>query len=187
MARGAQKAAEDMSKSGYNTAQEFNTQQIQGNAQLQNYLIPQYQNLVNNPGFDQATKNAITQNSEGASAATYASANDALARRAARTGNTAGEVAGMDKLAQEKAQTMSGVAANNQIQFANRAKADVSEGLQGMSGLYGMDTNLLAKSLGIPPEYLQQYNEAASRPSFGQQYLLGAQKAATQLAASGGG
>ncbi|HLZ91101.1 MAG TPA: hypothetical protein VKQ28_05250, partial [Candidatus Acidoferrum sp.] len=89
------------------------------------------------------------------------------ARRAARTGNTAGEVAGMDLLAQNKAKTMSGVAAGDQIQFANRAKSDVSQGLKGASELYGMDTNLLARSLGLPPEYLQQYNNGANQKSQG--------------------
>jgi hypothetical protein len=66
----------------------------------------------------------------------------------------------MDKLAQDKAGTMASTAAGNQIQFANRAKADVSEGLQGISGLYGMDTNLLSKSLGLPVEYLNSYINA---------------------------
>jgi len=167
MARGAQKSAEDMSKSGYGGAQQFNTNLETSNQQLQSYLLPQYQNLIQNPGYDQTTKNAITQNSEGATAATYASAGDALARRAARTGNTAGEVAGMDLLAQNKAKTMSGVAAGDQIQFANRAKSDVSQGLKGASELYGMDTNLLARSLGLPPEYLQQYNNGANQKSQG--------------------
>src|ERR1043166_4656610 len=138
-ARGAQKASEDMSKSGYNSAQQFNTNLESSNSALQNYLLPQYKNMIQNPGYDQATKNAITQNSEGA---------------------------GMDKLAQDKAGTMASTAAGNQIQFANRAKQDVQEGTAGLSGLYGMDTNLLSKSLGIPAEYLQQYNNAANqRPS----------------------
>src|ERR1043166_1314744 len=159
-ARGAQKASEDMSKSGYNSAQQFNTNLESSNSALQNYLLPQYKNMIQNPGYDQATKNAITQNSEGAAGAAYGSASDALARRAARTNNTAGEVAGMDKLAQDKAGTMASTAAGNQIQFANRAKADVSEGLQGISGLYGMDTNLLSKSLGLPVEYLNSYINA---------------------------
>src|ERR1041384_974764 len=93
-ARGAQKASEDMSKSGYNSAQQFNTNLESSNSALQNYLLPQYKNMIQNPGYDQATKNAITQNSEGAGGAAYGSASDGVARRAARTNNTAGEVAG---------------------------------------------------------------------------------------------
>src|ERR1051326_5662253 len=105
-ARGAQKASEDMSKSGYNSAQQFNTNLESSNSALQNYLLPQYKNMIQNPGYDQATKNAITQNSEGAAGAAYGSASDALARRATRTNNTAGEVAGMDKLGQDKEGTI---------------------------------------------------------------------------------
>jgi len=148
MARGAQKTAENLAQSGYNSSQQYNTNLTNQNQQIQGYLLPQFQNLIQNPGYDQTTKNAITNASEGAVGATYASANDALARRAARTKNSAGE--------------MAGTAANNQIQFANRAKADVTQGLEGISGLYGMDTNLLSRSLGIPAEYLGLYNNAAN-------------------------
>jgi len=38
----------------------------------------------------------------------------------------------------------------------------VTQGLEGISGLYGMDTNLLSRSLGIPAEYLGLYNNAAN-------------------------
>jgi hypothetical protein len=186
MARGAKKTALDNANSGYVGSQTFNQGVEEQNTKLANYLLPQYQNLVQNPGYDAATKSAITQESTGAAAAAYGGAADTAARTAARTGNEASLAPQMDALAQQKAQTMSSVNAKNQIAFGDRAKADVTEGLQGISGMYGMDMNLLAKSLGIPPEYLQQYNEAANSPSFGQQYLLGAQKAAGQVFAGTG-
>jgi hypothetical protein len=55
---------------------------------------------------------------------------------------------------------MADTGAKNQIAFADRAKADQTQGLAGMSSLYGMDQQLLAKALGLPPEYLAAYNEA---------------------------
>jgi hypothetical protein len=165
MARGAQGTAQKMASSGFAGANAFNTGLEASNTALQNYLLPQYQNLIQNPGYDQATKNAITLNSQGAAASSYGGAADALARNAARTGNAAGMVAGEDALAQQKANTMSNVAAGNQIQFANQAKKDVQEGLQGVQGMYGMDTNLLARSLGIPVEYLNSYIGTGKMPT----------------------
>jgi len=157
MARGAQKTAEDAANTGRVNADQFNKQLEGGLDASKGYLTKQYQNLISNPGYDPATKSAITLNSEGAAAASYGGASDALARSAARTGNSAGITAGEDKLAQDKAATMSGVAAKDQIAFADRAKADQTQGLQGLSSMYGMDMNMLARSLGIPVEYLNSY------------------------------
>ena len=165
MARGAQKTAEQTAQQGYGQVQAFNTQLEGQNVALQNYLTPQYMSMVNNPGFDTATKSAITNESTGAAAAAYGGASDQAARTAARTGNSAALGPLEDKLAQEKAGTMGDIGAKNQIAFAQQAKSDQQTGLKGLSGLYGMDTNLLARSLGLPPEYLQQYNNAASRPN----------------------
>jgi hypothetical protein len=66
---------------------------------------------------------------------------------------------------------MSDVAAKNQISFADASRSDVREGLSGLNTMYGIDANLLARSLGIPPEYLQQYNEARKGSGFGSNLL----------------
>src|SRR4029077_10867594 len=160
MARGAQKTAEQTSQQGYGQAQAFNTQLEGQNVALQNYLTPQYMSMVNNPGFDTATKSAITNESTGAAAAAYGGASDQAARTAARTNNSAALGPLEDKLAQDKAGTMGDIGSKNQIAFAQQAKTDQQKGLQGLSGLYGMDTGLLSRSLGIPPEYLGAYNQA---------------------------
>lgn len=186
MARGARQTLLNNANTGFGNANQFNTQLEGQNQQLQNYLVPQYQNLIQNPGFDQATKNAITANSTGAAAATYGSAADQAARTAARTGNSASLAPALDKLAQDKAQTMASTNAQNQIEFAKQAKTDVQQGLQGMSGLYGMDTNLLSRALGIPPEYLSIYSGQTNSPwtGFLQNAISGAgQTAATALGA----
>jgi hypothetical protein len=181
MARGAQGTAEQNAASGYGNAQTYNTQLENSNAALQNYLLPQYQNMLANPGYTQAQKNAITTASTGAVGASFGNAQDQAARDAARTGNSAGLASQEDQLAQAKANTMAQTNAQNQEQFANVALQQQNQALSGISGLYGMDTSLLGKALGIPPEYLNAYNQAAGKDSFGQQWLLGAQQAASKL------
>ena len=160
MARGAQKTAENNANTGFVNSTQFNQNLEAGNAATQNYLMGAYKNLIANPGYDTATKSAITNTSEGAAAAAFGGAEDAVRRNAARTGNDAGVTAGLDKMAMDKAKTLSDVAGRNQIDFANAARSDVRGGLQGLSGLYGVDQNLLARSLGIPVEYLNSYINA---------------------------
>jgi hypothetical protein len=183
MARGARQTALNNANSGYQGSQALNTQLENQNSQLQNWLVPQYQNLVQNPGYDQATKNAITLNSTGAAAAGFSGASDAAARSAARTGNSAALAPQQDQLAQQKAQTMAGVNAANQTNFANAARSDVQQGLSGLSGIYGQDQQLLAKALGIPPEYLGAYNQNVNSPWTG--ILDNAIKGAATGAAAG--
>jgi len=182
MARGAQKTGENNANAGYQGSQQYNTQLENQNQSMQNYLLPQYQNLIQNPGYTAAQQNAITTNSTGAAAATYGAASDQAARTAARTGNAASLSAQQDQLAQEKANTMANVNAQNQIQFANAARQDVQSGLAGISGLYGQDQNLLGRALGIPPEYLAQYN--AAMKGGGSSWLPSAIGAAGSVAAA---
>jgi hypothetical protein len=165
-------------------ANQFNTQQEQQNSQVSGMLVPAYQSLINSPGYTPAQQAAITNASTGAASSAYGSAQDALARRAARTNNSAGAVSGMDQLAQEKANTLSQDAAQNQVTFANDQQKQQQAGLAGLSGVYGMDTSLLSKSLGLPVEYLQQYNSAAARPTATQQLLQTALAAGGQVGAA---
>ncbi|HEY4816739.1 MAG TPA: hypothetical protein VIH67_04870 [Candidatus Acidoferrum sp.] len=154
------------------------------NTAIQNYLVPQYQNLIQNPGYDPKTKAAITNAGEGAAAASFGSASDAIDRGAARTNNSAGVAAGQDALAMEKGRTMADVASKDQIQFADAARSDVRAGEAGLSGLYGVDQQLLARSLGVPVEYLGQYNSAWQKPSFLQSMALQGVSSAGQVGAA---
>ncbi|SRR5258708_2721818 len=121
-------------------ADAYNAQQQQQQQAARGQLMTQYQTLY---------KNAATGPEAQAAAASFGSAQDQLNRGAARTGNTAGVIEGQDQLAREKAQTMSDVVRKNE-----------TSALQGEAGLYGMDTNLLAKSLGLPVDYLQIQQKA---------------------------
>jgi hypothetical protein len=162
MARGAQKTAENNANTGFVNSTAANNQlTAQNNAIQTGLLIPGYENMIQNPGYDAATKAGVVSASQGATGAAFGSAADALGRRAARTGNSAGVIEGQDQLARDKATTMSTQAAENQLKFADAARSDQRAGLQGISSLYGVDQNLLARSIGIPPEYLGQYINAA--------------------------
>lgn len=69
-----------------------------------------------------------------------------------------------DELAREKGRQEAGVAQQNQLNFSNTAYQRQMAALQGLSGLYGVDTNLLGKTLGIPADLLNTRMNA-SRPS----------------------
>jgi hypothetical protein len=167
MARGVNQGTVNSINTQLGNTNQLNNQLMSNNNAIQAGVLGGYQNLVANPGYDAATKSAITNASQGAAGTAYASAGDALARRAARTNNSSGVIAGMDQLARDKASTMSGIADTNQIQFADQAKKDVNTGLAGQAGLYGVDTNLLSRSMGLPADYLNTLTNATkSRPGF---------------------
>jgi hypothetical protein len=165
MARGA---GQQMAQSGYNTQQQYNTNLENQQSQQGNFLQSQYQQMLANPGYTPAQQAAITTNSTGAAGAAFSGAADSAARTAARTGNSASLAPQQDALAQQKAQTMSQVNAANQTSFANDAQKQQEQALQGLSGVFGQDTSLLAKSLGLPPEYLKAFNGA--KPGFWQNF-----------------
>ena len=61
-------------------------QQLLGQQQsLANVVTPQYQSLLNNPGYSAADKAAITGQSQGALASAFDSLQQAAANRVART------------------------------------------------------------------------------------------------------
>lgn len=164
MARGARETALNNANSGYQGSQQYNTQLENQQTQQGNFLQSQYQQMLANPGYTPAQQAAITTNSTGAAGAAYSGAADSAARSAARTGNSASLASQQDQLAQQKAQTMSQVNAQNQTSFANDAQQQQEQALQGLSGIYGQNTSLLAKSLGIPPEYLSAYDSQVNSP-----------------------
>ena len=188
MARGAQKTAENNANTGYQNAQTYNTQLENQNQEQNNYLQTQYQNILANPGYTPAQQAALTLNSTGSESAAFGSAADQAARTAAKTGNSANLASQQDHLAQEKAQTMASTNAANQVTIANDAQQQ-QQALQGLNSMYGTNTNLLAKSLGVPPEYLSAYNQAMDKPSATQSILQSLLGAGGQVgaAALGGG
>jgi hypothetical protein len=122
--------------------------------------------VFNNPGDTDAEKSAITGQSQGALSSAFDSLQQSAMNRMARTGNSAGYADLSDQLARQKAQQQAGTAQQNQINFGNTALQQQMSALQGLSGLYGIDSNLLGRTLGIPSELLNTRNNASKSSSF---------------------
>ncbi|HET9402522.1 MAG TPA: hypothetical protein VFO34_16375 [Candidatus Acidoferrales bacterium] len=131
-----------------------NQQLLSQQADLENTIAPAYQNLLSNPGYTQAQQAAITGASEGALSSAFSSLAQNASNRLARTRNSAGYADSLDQLARDQAQQSAATAQQNQIAFANKAQQNRLTALQGLSGLYGVDANLLGRTLGIPAELL---------------------------------
>jgi len=131
-----------------------NQQLMAQQAALGNTIAPAYQNLLANPGYTQSQQAAITGATQGSLASAFSALAQRAANRAAATNNSAGFADSLDSLARTQAQQQSQAADQNQIAFANKAQQDQLNALQGLSGLYGIDTNELSRTLGIPADLL---------------------------------
>jgi hypothetical protein len=144
-----------------------NQQLMAQQTDLSNTVTSAYQNMLANPGYTQSQQAAITGATQGADASAF----DALAQNAtesvARTNNSSGYNDTLDQLARDQAQQQSTLAQQNQVTFANRAQQDQLNALQGLSGLYGVDSNLLARTLGIPAQLLDVRQRADGSTSGG--------------------
>jgi len=140
-------------------------QQLLGNQQqLGNSLAPQFQSIANNPGLSPADKAAVTAQSQGALGSAFDALQQSAMNRAARTRNSAGFADLADDLARQKGIAEGNQAQQNQLAFSNTAFQRQMAALQGLSGLFGVDTNLLGRTLGIPAELLN-VRANASRPT----------------------
>ncbi|HUL32794.1 MAG TPA: hypothetical protein VL128_02830 [Candidatus Eisenbacteria bacterium] len=164
MGRGAQGKTQALTDQQLGQTNAVNQSLLGQQQSLGNLLTPQYQAMLNNPGYSAADKAAITGQSQGALASAFDSLQQAAANRVARTGNSAGFSELTDDLARQKAQQEAGLAQQNQLNFSNTAYQRQMAALQGLSGLYGVDTGLLGKTLGIPSELLN-VRANASRPA----------------------
>lgn len=166
MGRGAQEQTRQLTDQQLANINALNQQFLGRQQQVGNLLLPQYQSILNNPGLSPADKAAVTAQSQGALASAFDSLQQSAANRVARTRNSAGFGELEDDLARQKGIAQAGQAQKNQLTFTNTAFQRQLAALQGLSGLYGVDTNLLAKGLGIPSELLN-VRANASRSSGG--------------------
>lgn len=154
MGRGAEEATRRAADEERARQNAINQQLLAEREQARGLLLPQYQSILASPGFSDEEKAAITGQSLGA----LGSAFDALQQRAenrlTRTGNAAGFGETLDELGRERSREESELARQNQIDFANQAFQRQMAALQGIGGLYGVDTGLLSRGLGIPAELL---------------------------------
>jgi hypothetical protein len=167
MGRGAQQQTMNMTDQQL-AAQNAMNQQIynQSNA-FANSAAAGYQNLLSNPGYTPQQQAAITNQSMGALGSAFSALASSAANRTARTRNSAGYGDLLDALAREQGRQSASVAQQNQIAFANQSRQDQLSALQGLSGLYGVDTSLLGRSLGFPGQLLNTRASLANAPGFG--------------------
>lgn len=99
-----------------------------------------YAGMLANPGYSAADKNSIINATEGGVGAAFGASEEGAANRAARMNNTAGLTSTQDALARQRMITSGNLAAQNETNFANAARADRNTALAGESGLYS--TNL---------------------------------------------
>ena len=166
MSRGAQAQTRQLTDQQLASINAMNQQFLGAQQQLGNSLVPQYQAIANNPGLSPADKAAVTAQSQGALASAFDSLQQSAQNRVARTRNSAGFGELEDDLARQKGIAEAGQAQQNQLAFSNTAFQRQMAALQGLSGLYGVDTNLLGRTLGIPSELLN-VRANASRPAPG--------------------
>jgi len=154
MGRGAQGQTQSLTDQQLNQTNALN-QQLLGAAAISGESVDAaIQSILNNPGFSAADKAAITGQSQGALASAFDSLQQSATNRAARTGNSAGFSELTDDLARQKGVAEGNLAQQNQLNFSNTAFQRQMAALQGLSGLFGMDSNLLGRTLGIPAELL---------------------------------
>ena len=128
-----------------------------------------YQNLLANPGFTGAQQSAIANLSQGALSSAFNALAQNAANRAARTRNAAGYNELLDQLARTQGQQQANLAQQNQFAFGNAARSDTLSALAGLSGLYGTDSALLGRALGIPAQLL----DASARNAANSGYRFG--------------
>jgi predicted alpha/beta hydrolase len=142
-------------------------QQLYGSSQaLGSQAASGYQNLLANPGYSQAQQSAITNLSQSALSSSFDALAQNAANRSARTRNSAGYGELIDSLARAQGQDQANLAQQNQLAFANASRSDTQSALAGLSGLYGTDTNLLGRALGVPAQLLDASTRNAANSGF---------------------
>ena len=121
MGRGADTSTQQASDQARAQIDALNQQFLGQQSQLANLLLPQYQQILANPGLSAADKAAVTANSQGALASAFGALQQAAQNRVARTRNSAGFGELADELARQQGMQQAGVAQSNELNFSNAA------------------------------------------------------------------
>jgi hypothetical protein len=167
MGRGAQGQTQKLTDQQLASINGLNQQFLNQQQQTGDQLNQQFQGILQNPGLNPADKAAVTGQSQGALSSAFDSLQQSAQNRLARTRNSAGFGELTDELARQKGIAQAGQAQQNQLAFTNTAFQRQMAALQGLSGLFGVDTNLLGRTLGIPAELLNvRANASRTQPGF---------------------
>ncbi len=161
MGRGAQAQTRQLTDQERANIDALNQQFLGQQQQIGNTLLPQYQSILNNPGLSPAHKAAVTGQSQGALASAFDSLQQSAQNRLGRTRKSVGFSELTDELARQKGIAQAGQAQKNQLAFTNTVFQRQMAALQGLSGLFGVDANLLGRTLGIPAELLNLRSNAS--------------------------
>jgi hypothetical protein len=105
--------------------------------QLFGQVDPAVNSMIQNPGYDTATQNAIVGSSVGAASAPFASAQDTATRTAAADRNSAGVDTTLDALAREQSAADASAANSAQIEIANNKQQQEQQGIEDAANLFG--------------------------------------------------
>src|SRR5258708_10581518 len=143
MGRGAQSQTRQLTDQERANIDALNQQFLGQQQQIGGTLLPQYQSILNNPGLSPADKAAVTGQSQGSLASAFDSLQQSAHNRLAPTRNSAAFADLADELARQKGIAEGNQAQRNQLDFTNTSFQRQMAALQGLSRLFGVDTNLL--------------------------------------------
>lgn len=167
MARGESKVANQASNLSAQQQAMIAAQQAQ-NQYAENQIMPGYESLENWGGPQ--IQNEYEQQAEQPVASAMDAEEQQAGNRVSRTNNEAGYGAEQENLAGQKAAKVGQAAQEGDLAYQQEQLQHQATGLQGLSNLYGIDTNLLSRMLGLPDESLsvdQRASEPTSKLSLG--------------------
>lgn len=164
--RGAQAQTQQLIDQQLSQTNAMNQQRSSSTQALGSQASAGYQNLLANPGFSQAQQSAIANLGQSALSSSFDALAQNASNRAARTNNSAGYGDLISSLARTQGQQSANLSQQDQIAFANAAKSDTLSALSGLSGLYGTDSSLLGKTLGLSPSLLDVASRNAANGGF---------------------
>ncbi|MGH9776077.1 MAG: hypothetical protein ACRD50_14150 [Candidatus Acidiferrales bacterium] len=167
MSRGAQQSTRNEIDKQLGLQNQLIGQENQQSGSDRSLLVPGIEGLLTSPGFTPAQQSAITQEGMGSARTAFDAMRESAANRVAATNNPAGFSELTAQLGREEAQNLSQQARQNQIAFANRQRSDQLAGLQAAGQLYGIDTNLLGRAMGVPVGLLSARAQASSGSTLG--------------------
>lgn len=161
MSRGAQQTTRTLTDQQLAQQNQLISQANQQGNSDRSLMMPTIQNLLSGQGYTPQQQSAITQQSMGAANTAFDALQQRAANRAAATNNAAGMNDLTAQVGRQRAQTLAGQAARNQIAFANRSQNNQLAGLSALGQTYGIDTNLLGRAMGVPAELLNVRERAS--------------------------
>lgn len=157
-------------------------QQREEKAQARSRLIPEAEKLLGDQGYSPEEQSGILQSAMEPIGTVFDTARAGAERRQARTRNTAGYGEMVSEMSRQEAREKARAARETTTQFADEKQRRRLAGLQYLGNIYGVDTNLLQSTAGLPIGSLGQHAQGIA-PGFWD-YAMGAIGAGADVASS---